>query len=61
MRKREKALKFVEHIERHLKQLDEDEEVEAKGYNLPQHRVVACKICNKTIDEIAEEKVEESR
>jgi len=43
MNKQEKALKFVEHIESHIKKGD-------KG--LPSNAKVMCKICGKTIDEI---------
>ncbi len=45
MRKREKALKFLEHIEDHLR---------GSGWELYPPKVM-CKICNKTIDEIIEE------
>jgi len=43
MRKREKALLFVEHIERHLKKMEDSQDLK-----------VICKICGKTIDQIAE-------
>jgi len=55
MRKRDKALKFVEHIEEHLKELDQQDQDESRGYSLKNPRQVMCKICNKTIDQIAEE------
>jgi len=54
--KREKALCFVEHIEKHLKELDEQDLAESRGYTLKYPRVVLCKICEKTIDEIFEER-----
>lgn len=41
-----KAVLFVEHIEEHINQMNDDE----KG-----HGKVMCKICSKTIDEIYEE------
>jgi hypothetical protein len=44
MRKRDKALLFVEHIERHLKKMEDSQDLK-----------VICKICGKTIDQIAEE------
>jgi hypothetical protein len=49
MRKRDKALKFVEHIENHLAK---SEGFKYKLYGEPK---VLCKICGKTIDQIAEE------
>jgi hypothetical protein len=49
MRKREKALLFVEHIERHLEASD------GLKYKLYGNPKVICKICGKTIDQIAEE------
>ena len=44
--KKEKALKFVEHIEKHLKEMI---------WTFPDDAKVTCKICGKTIDEICEE------
>jgi hypothetical protein len=49
MRKREKALLFVEHIEQHLRASDG---FKLRIYGDPK---VICKICGKTIDQIAEE------
>jgi hypothetical protein len=49
MRKRDKALLFVEHIERHL---ETGNGLHHKLYGNPK---VICKICGKTIDQIAEE------
>ena len=46
--KREKALLFVEHIEKHLHQSD------GFKYKLYGNPKVICKICGKTIDQIAE-------
>lgn len=46
--KREKALLFVEHIENHLAESD------GFKYKLYGHPKVMCKICEKTIDQIAE-------
>ena len=40
-----KAMKFIEHIEEHLDQMDE----------FPEDAEVMCKICNKTIDDVWEE------
>jgi hypothetical protein len=48
MRKREKALLFVEHIEEHLRKSD------GFKYKLYGDPKVICKICGQTIDEIAE-------
>jgi hypothetical protein len=48
MRKREKALKFVEHIEAHITSGDEA--------SVPRNAKVLCKFCDKTIDQIALEK-----
>lgn len=42
---RDRALKFIEHIEKHLIEMDEF---------TPDAKVI-CKICNKTIDQIWEE------
>jgi len=50
MKKAEKALKFVEHIENHLAH---SEGFKYKLYGNPK---VMCKICGKTIDQIAREK-----
>jgi type I restriction-modification system DNA methylase subunit len=47
MRKREKALLFVEHIERHIKNGDD--------VRVPRNAKVLCKFCDKTIDQIANE------
>ena len=52
MRKREKALKFVEHIEQHLK-YDRIPLNNMKRFS--EDAKVMCKICGKTIDEIAKE------
>jgi len=49
--KMSKALKFVEHIEAHLKDLAKYNPYWTEWKNAK----VMCKICNKTIDEIAEE------
>lgn len=47
MRKRDKALLFVEHIENHIKNGDDA--------SVPKNAKVLCKFCDKTIDQIAEE------
>lgn len=48
------ALKFVQHIERHLREMEQKNEDESRGYTLKGTLKVMCKICNKTIDEIVE-------
>lgn len=55
MRKREKALIFFKHIEKHLKEMEEEYEIEIRGYSIRKKLKVMCKICSKTIDEIVEE------
>jgi len=46
LQKSKKALRFVEHIEEHLK----------NSVQFSEHAKVMCKICNKTIDEIVKPK-----
>jgi hypothetical protein len=50
MKKEKKALLFVEHIERHIRTMIDEKK-------LPKGSKVCCKICGKTIDQIAKEPV----
>jgi len=52
--KRDKALKFVEHIERHLESSRMANIGRGSRYQLVVPKV-CCKICDKTIDEIWDE------
>jgi len=47
MRKREKAVLFVKHIEQHIKNGDDA--------TVPRNAKVLCKFCDKTLDQIAKE------
>lgn len=53
--KKAKGTVFVEHIEKHLKEMDEQDLHKSRGYTLKNPRQVICKICDLSVDEIYEE------
>jgi len=56
-----KATVFVEHIEKHLREIEKEDIDKTQGYTLKGKRHVMCKICDKTIDEIYEEYKKEGK